>query len=199
MKKFEVEQSGRSMIEMLGVLAIVGVLSVAGIAGYSKAMGKFKNSKVMDQVSTLSANIKTQFASMGTYTPLTGELRAFNLGLFPEDMVKTCTSESCDPTHGMNGGAKVLGGAGSFEILFMGLPKESCVSLLTSDWGGSAGFRGMDLSSTDSITIPSSFIAGGNTCVKTVRTPSAECLSQKGNAIARDYCADGVSVGWVFY
>ena len=32
--------SGRSMIEMLGVLAIIGVLSVGGIAGYSKAMQK---------------------------------------------------------------------------------------------------------------------------------------------------------------
>ena len=35
-------EKGRSMIEMLGVLAIVGVLSVGGIAGYSKAMGKYK-------------------------------------------------------------------------------------------------------------------------------------------------------------
>ena len=35
-------QSGRSMIEMLGVLAIIGVLSVGGIAGYSKAMEKWK-------------------------------------------------------------------------------------------------------------------------------------------------------------
>ena len=32
------EQTGRSMVEMLGVLAIIGVLSVGGIAGYSKAM-----------------------------------------------------------------------------------------------------------------------------------------------------------------
>lgn len=35
-------QYGRSMIEMLGVLAIIGVLSVGGIAGYSKAMEKYK-------------------------------------------------------------------------------------------------------------------------------------------------------------
>ena len=35
-----VNESGRSMIEMLGVLAIIGVLSVGGIAGYSKAMNK---------------------------------------------------------------------------------------------------------------------------------------------------------------
>ena len=32
--------AGRSMVEMLGVLAIIGVLSVGAIAGYSKAMMK---------------------------------------------------------------------------------------------------------------------------------------------------------------
>ena len=38
-------QYGRSMVEMLGVLAIVGVLSVGAIAGYSKAMMKYKMNK----------------------------------------------------------------------------------------------------------------------------------------------------------
>ena len=38
-------QYSRSMVEMLGVLAIVGVLSVGGIAGYSKAMMKYKLNK----------------------------------------------------------------------------------------------------------------------------------------------------------
>ena len=41
-------QSGRSMIEMLGVLAIIGVLSVGGIAGYSKAMEQYKINKAID-------------------------------------------------------------------------------------------------------------------------------------------------------
>ena len=45
--------AGRSMIEMLGVLAIVGVLSVGGIAGYSKAMEKFKIDKALDEYSFL--------------------------------------------------------------------------------------------------------------------------------------------------
>ena len=40
---------GRSMIEMLGVLAIIGVLSVGGIAGYSKAMEKFKINKATEE------------------------------------------------------------------------------------------------------------------------------------------------------
>ena len=42
---YKSEQTGRSMVEMLGVLAIIGVLSVGGIAGYSKAMTKFKINK----------------------------------------------------------------------------------------------------------------------------------------------------------
>ena len=45
--------AGRSMIEMLGVLAIVGMLSVGGIAGYSKAMEKFKIDKTINEYSYL--------------------------------------------------------------------------------------------------------------------------------------------------
>lgn len=46
-------ERGRSMIEMLGVLAIVGILSVGGIAGYSKAMLKHKLVKQTEQISEL--------------------------------------------------------------------------------------------------------------------------------------------------
>ena len=53
MTMIKTNESGRSMIEMLGVLAIIGVLSVGGIAGYSKAMEKFKFNKAIDEYSTL--------------------------------------------------------------------------------------------------------------------------------------------------
>ena len=55
-------ESGRSMIEMLGVLAIIGVLSVGGIAGYSKAMMKFKTNKTIDQIAMTVTNIRTLYA-----------------------------------------------------------------------------------------------------------------------------------------
>lgn len=48
--------SGRSMIEMLGVLAIIGVLSVGGIAGYSKAMTQFKVNKIIAETNQLIAD-----------------------------------------------------------------------------------------------------------------------------------------------
>jgi Tfp pilus assembly protein PilE len=36
------QELGRSMIEMLGVLAIAGVLSIGGFTGYSMAMTSYR-------------------------------------------------------------------------------------------------------------------------------------------------------------
>ena len=60
---------GRSMIEMLGVLAIVGVLSVGGIAGYSKAMMKWKINKMIEDYTMLMTGLmEYQESLFKTYT-----------------------------------------------------------------------------------------------------------------------------------
>ena len=51
MKKLE---SGRSMVEMLGVLAIIGVLSIGGIAGYTLSMRRYRANQVLDAVNKYS-------------------------------------------------------------------------------------------------------------------------------------------------
>ncbi len=50
-------ENGRSMVEMLGVLAIVGVLSVGTIAGYSKAMMKYRLNQYSQAISMLVNNV----------------------------------------------------------------------------------------------------------------------------------------------
>ena len=45
-----VGQTGRSMVEMLGVLAIIGVLSVGGIAGYTSAMNKHRANDTVQRI-----------------------------------------------------------------------------------------------------------------------------------------------------
>ena len=47
------QETGRSMIEMLGVLAIIGVLSVGGIAGYTTAMRSYKANEIVNATSML--------------------------------------------------------------------------------------------------------------------------------------------------
>lgn len=61
-------EKGRSMIEMLGVLAIVGVLSVGGIAGYSKAMRMYKLNKWKNDFIYMMTNLKTFYLNSKTYS-----------------------------------------------------------------------------------------------------------------------------------
>ena len=53
-------ESGRSMVEMLGVLAIIGVLSIGGIAGYTYAMNKSKANDILDGVSQRALVVSQQ-------------------------------------------------------------------------------------------------------------------------------------------
>ena len=56
-RQADVRLSGRSMVEMLGVLAIIGVLSVGAMSGYSKAMTKYKRNKQTEQISLIFNNM----------------------------------------------------------------------------------------------------------------------------------------------
>ena len=53
-------ESGRSMVEMLGVLAIIGVLSVGGIAGYTMAMKNYKANEIINAASMLAIHTQTK-------------------------------------------------------------------------------------------------------------------------------------------
>ena len=46
-------ENGRSMVEMLGVLAIVGVLSISGIYGYTVAMRNHRANEIIHTASML--------------------------------------------------------------------------------------------------------------------------------------------------
>ncbi len=86
-KNFE---NGRSMIEMLGVLAIIGVLSVSGIAGFSKAMMKFKVNKWLNDVVTTIANFNTFYMNSKKYSEIDDrDMTDFfeELKIVPENML----------------------------------------------------------------------------------------------------------------
>lgn len=133
---YKSEQNGRSMIEMLGVLAIIGVLSVGGISGYSKAMAKFKVNKTLDQVSMLITNIRTMYSNQSSYTGI-DNASIISFDLASQDMVK-----GTDLVNPFQGSITVApGGTGttvgnSFTVEYQGLDSNSCVTIASSDWGG---------------------------------------------------------------
>lgn len=142
---YKSEQSGRSMVEMLGVLAIIGVLSVGGIAGYSKAMAKYKTTQALDQISMLTANIRTAFASASSYENLT-TAKAISWALAPSDMVTGNDGNAL--TNPFMGGVEIKAVAVNnvsnmgFAIQYKKLPREACVAMATAGWGDT-GFSGL--------------------------------------------------------
>ena len=64
MKKNE---TGRSMVEMLGVLAIIGVLSVGGITGYRTAMDRYKANKLINDIQIGLMEMSAQYKATGSY------------------------------------------------------------------------------------------------------------------------------------
>ena len=74
---------GRSMVEMIGVLAIVGVLSIGGIAGYMTASHTMRTNKLKDEITTIIANIRSMYFSARDYESL-NEITVINAGLIPD-------------------------------------------------------------------------------------------------------------------
>ena len=170
-------QSGRSMIEMLGVLAIIGVLSVGGISGYSKAMAKYKTNKTLDQLSLLITNIRTLYANQVNYDGL-NVASAIDFELVSQDMVKTTTAagdgggstQSLINPYGGNVSVAAATDPSEFEITYEGIDRQACITIVTSDWGGSAssGLVSIAVDSTtfswENDTLPVSLASAGTAC-----------------------------------
>ena len=154
-------QLGRSMIEMLGVLAVIGLLSVGGIAGYSKAMMNYKISKTIEQINEISARISAYGDQLSSYSGL-NNYTAVRANLMPSGAsYKKCGKEKSStltlssellPLSGNNcnvinqfGGQIIVGAMNlnnsstindemAYGILYTGIPEEACLSLTTHDW-----------------------------------------------------------------
>ncbi len=55
-------QEGRSMVEMLGVLAIIGVLSIGGIVGYRLAMNHYQASQIAHEMNMMRTDAQIKIA-----------------------------------------------------------------------------------------------------------------------------------------
>lgn len=177
------EQSGRSMVEMLGVLAIIGVLSIGGISGYSKAMAKFRVNKTLDQISMLVMNIRSLYSANINYQGLTDKI-AIQMGIIPRDMLPSNTTEATASSiiNAYQGEVKIgaadVGGTNrSFYIVYSGLTRDACVAIATADWGSQAGsgLQAIQIKGTANSTSKTATLTGSTACNAESSTPGAGC------------------------
>ncbi|MBQ8671588.1 MAG: hypothetical protein IJ525_03600 [Alphaproteobacteria bacterium] len=146
MRNLEIKnENGRSMIEMLGVLAIIGVLSVGGIAGYSKAMMKYRINKTIEQITLIAGNVRTFFAPQRNYDGLDNSNNKWIIQkakLVPEEMYGSEGSSSIDLINAFGEDVYLKyenkaqsGDNQAFYIKYhLDKNEEACIELLSNDW-----------------------------------------------------------------
>lgn len=87
---------GRSMVEMLGVLAIVGVLSVGALAGYSKAMMQYRMNRHTDQISQLFQAVVKNYEAIRNDTTYEWQTLITKTGDIPSDMLRPASTRIYD-------------------------------------------------------------------------------------------------------
>lgn len=129
-------QSGRSMIEMLGVLAIIGVLSVGGLAGYSKMMMQYKINAAMQQINIIAAKLSAVGSQTSSYSGL-DNASAIKFGAIPDDAMSG--SDLVNPF----GGSIAISSSflledksdtQAYTITYSKLPEEACLALASTNW-----------------------------------------------------------------
>lgn len=148
----KINESGRSMIEMLGVLSIISVLSTSGIALYSKAMEKRKLSVLSDQVVEIANNIHNVYMSRRNYCGLVMPTKTKDKHkLIPANMWKKGKNDNIAAYH-ILGGEVEIGHCATcdgdkkgltcgkdqtnkyFKIAVKKIDKKACISIISSEW-----------------------------------------------------------------
>lgn len=131
-------QTGRSMVEMLGVLAVVGVLSVAGIAGFKNAMDKNRANTIINEAQKRATLVVPQIQLIGNDSHTLNEFVNNDLG-YAEFDTKVYTNKSDNLP------------AGQFGIKVSGVPQSICQNILNTIGDNTVIRR---LSTTDAPTTP---------------------------------------------
>lgn len=154
-------QNGRSMIEMLGVLAIIGILTVGGFNLVSKATTENRINNVIDEVSSLSHRVRTIFRDYVTsktpsadFTEYVYEAKAFPDVLTYND--SDCSGGFIDEEEVcMKVKYSKKGDDGDaihyFTLELSGLNEDVCMGLANATWGTAAtnGFIGIGFETGD--------------------------------------------------
>ena len=209
-------QQGRSMIEMLGVLAIIGVLSVGGMVGYSKAMERYRINETINQISYIVQNtrdlFKTQPNLYGSMEYSSGKMStstyanrilADKAKLFPTVLVKNGYKNLFGGVIYFYAGGRFSANDGkAFLLGFHSIPQEACIELATRDWQSNLGLVAMIIWGSDSTNnLKPAYLGSCTTKIKsgnalicskdmpvTIEQAAMACDKEKENAI-----------GWKFY
>ncbi|HCU58864.1 MAG TPA: hypothetical protein DIC64_02660 [Alphaproteobacteria bacterium] len=132
------QEGGRSMVEMLAVLAIIAVITAGSLVGYSKAMRRHRLNETITQVALMTTNIRSFYGNQDSYESFDIQT-AVKYNMVSQRMLGA-NSTLMNPYKGrvtitldkaVQGGPEKT----AFVVTYRDLPVEACVGLATMDWG----------------------------------------------------------------
>lgn len=195
---------GRSMIEMLGVLAIIGILSVGGFDLISKANNNRKVAAVIDEIGSLARKSRTV---MRDYEASDEDESIKNVSehikkgqAYPDNLEYTN-----DTFIGTDDVEYKIYYANNDSVLFIleasKLTTDMCMQIATIDWGSRStnGFLGMDINVTDAASLVNILSAETVTPNNNTGIPGNSTHPvPMGIGTATDLCADDVTIHFAF-
>jgi Tfp pilus assembly protein PilE len=136
-------ESGRSIVEMLGVLAIMGVITIMGISGYSQAVGRINRNKMVEDIVGLAQEVRTLYAGQNLYD---SEIQDNVIG------VKGIDPSNQHPLPNPFGGDYAIELAGTptnnkspfFKITADNISQADCTTFKTMTWMDARTLDGQD-------------------------------------------------------
>ncbi len=124
------QESGRSMIEMLGVLAIMGVITVGAVGMISSGMRTQKLTAVNDEVVQMVTMVRNIHAEYDDFSNMNGSTIFAAIGMSKNNPYGGTYELSVDPSNPRQ-----------FIVTIDGLGKSECESLVAKAWSDSVGYQ----------------------------------------------------------
>lgn len=121
-------QSGRSMVEMLGVIAIIGLITVAGVTSMGYVDSYFRSSATVIEIDDIAKNVIDTYSWSKDFSSLT-------MATICSEGILRCSGENHKVTNRWGGNISVAiteGDTSSFTITYTAVPKIPCEQLLNS-------------------------------------------------------------------
>lgn len=126
-------ESGRSMIEMLGVLAIMGVITVGAIGMISTAMRTQKRNTVNEEVLQIVTGVRQLLGEYDDFSGINNATIFGAIGISPKNTYGGTYELAVDPSN-----------ARQFVVSITGLSETDCEYFATKAWSDSVGYMNSD-------------------------------------------------------
>ena len=124
------QESGRSMIEMIGVLAIMAIITAGAFALISTAFSTQKRGRVTDDVANIVTGVRSLLGEYDDFSNIDNSTIFGAIGVSNKNPYGGTYELAVNPSN-----------ARQFIVSINGLSKSECDGLITKAWTDSVGYN----------------------------------------------------------